>query len=564
MYIVAHQDDSLLFQSPDLLRDIRSGRCVRTVFLTAGDAGKEESYWITREEGAEAGYAQMAGVADEWETSLIGAGEGHPIRLETLRADPRVSLVFMRLPDGHYPAGIGTALYHFESLLKLWNGKHGEMPAESSIEAVDESTTYDYDELVDALAAMMDSFKPQWIATQNYSGTFASEDHPDHVATARFVDEAQQLYALPHQLIGYEGYETSSLAANVSGELLEGKEEAFLAYGKHDEDACSEGSGCAAEYELWLERQYTLAPVETMGVVADAGYAQTADSGDAVGLDGSRSSVEAGHALTYEWTQTAGPAVDLDGVATPTPSFVAPPAEASLSFLLTVSDGTDTNTDLVDVQVEGPAPTPTAIAGAAQSVASGATVTLDGSQSVDPYRLPLTYEWMQIAGPAVSLAGASSAKPTFSAPSGPASLVFSLVVTNAATSSAPSAVTVAVGPPPSGAGDPPFGSSSPAPPGDGGKGLRLSRHRVELLVGGRKPARRVVSVLGPERQRVWCTGRLPRGARCSAVGARGIVVEAAPATREFGVYRLTVHIASRSGTVKRELAVRLLAASRSS
>jgi len=36
MYIVAHQDDSLLFQSPAaLLQEIASGRCVETVFLTA-------------------------------------------------------------------------------------------------------------------------------------------------------------------------------------------------------------------------------------------------------------------------------------------------------------------------------------------------------------------------------------------------------------------------------------------------------------------------------------------------------------------------------------------------
>src|SRR5205085_11614279 len=38
MNIVAHQDDDLLFLSPDLLHDVQSARCVRTVFVTAGDA----------------------------------------------------------------------------------------------------------------------------------------------------------------------------------------------------------------------------------------------------------------------------------------------------------------------------------------------------------------------------------------------------------------------------------------------------------------------------------------------------------------------------------------------
>src|SRR5258705_4526894 len=48
MYFVAHEDDSLLFQSPALLRDIQSGHCVQSVFLTAGDAGEGQSYWGAR------------------------------------------------------------------------------------------------------------------------------------------------------------------------------------------------------------------------------------------------------------------------------------------------------------------------------------------------------------------------------------------------------------------------------------------------------------------------------------------------------------------------------------
>src|ERR1700694_2302046 len=37
--IVAHEDDDLLFLSPDLLHAIQAGRAVRTVFVTAGDSG---------------------------------------------------------------------------------------------------------------------------------------------------------------------------------------------------------------------------------------------------------------------------------------------------------------------------------------------------------------------------------------------------------------------------------------------------------------------------------------------------------------------------------------------
>ena len=59
MNIVAHEDDDLLFLSPALLRDVRRGRCVRTVFVTAGDASERVGgtadqrsvYWHAREVG---------------------------------------------------------------------------------------------------------------------------------------------------------------------------------------------------------------------------------------------------------------------------------------------------------------------------------------------------------------------------------------------------------------------------------------------------------------------------------------------------------------------------------
>ena len=100
MQIVAHEDDDLLFLSPDLLHDVQSGRCVRTVVVTAGDAARGTAYWQARESGSRAAYARMAGVPDVWTTTDAGVA-GHPIPLLTLAGDPRVSLAFMRLPDGN-------------------------------------------------------------------------------------------------------------------------------------------------------------------------------------------------------------------------------------------------------------------------------------------------------------------------------------------------------------------------------------------------------------------------------------------------------------------------------
>ncbi len=85
---------------------------------------------------------------------------------------------------------------------------------------------------------------------------------------------------------------------------------------------------------------------------------------------------------------------------------------------------------------------PTANAGAAQTVNGGSTVVLDGSRSVDTNSppLPLTYTWVQSAGPAVALQDSGLAKPFFTAPSvsagaAPVALTFQLVASNGFASS---------------------------------------------------------------------------------------------------------------------------------
>ena len=71
-------------------------------------------------------------------------------------------------------------------------------------------------------------------------------------------------------------------------------------------------------------------------------------------------------------------------------------------------------------------------AGADQTVAEGASVTLNGSGSSDPESANLTYTWEQTSGtPTVTLTGQNTATPTFTAPRellANAVLVFSLTV----------------------------------------------------------------------------------------------------------------------------------------
>ena len=118
--IVAHEDDDLLFISPDVLHAIQAGSLVRTVFLTAGDDGMPASYWMTREEGPLAAYALMAGAANSWTQSDAGVS-GHPIPLYTLAGNPNISLAYLRLPDGNL-SGSGFPSTGNVSLQQLWQG----------------------------------------------------------------------------------------------------------------------------------------------------------------------------------------------------------------------------------------------------------------------------------------------------------------------------------------------------------------------------------------------------------------------------------------------------------
>jgi hypothetical protein len=76
--------------------------------------------------------------------------------------------------------------------------------------------------------------------------------------------------------------------------------------------------------------------------------------------------------------------------------------------------------------------TPWAVAGSPQTVKSGQNVTLDGSASDDTDKDQIKYQWTQVSGPKVSLSGATSAKPSFTAPnvSEPTILKFYLTVTD--------------------------------------------------------------------------------------------------------------------------------------
>ncbi len=124
-------------------------------------------------------------------------------------------------------------------------------------------------------------------------------------------------------------------------------------------------------------------------------------------------------AARLSWDQTAGPTVSFDTSAQ-NPSFQAPEVagDATLTFALTVDDGSASDSDSVNVTVEdlGSNLPPTADAGFDQTVDEGTPVSLDGSGSLDPEDQPLAFGWVQISGPSVTLSDPNAVEPSFFAP----------------------------------------------------------------------------------------------------------------------------------------------------
>ena len=198
--------------------------------------------------------------------------------------------------------------------------------------------------------------------------------------------------------------------------------------------------------------------VATLLPVAGAGPNQSVASQALVTLDGNASFDPNGFPLTArQWTQIGTPAVTLSAPTASITKFTAPAvpfgsAAVTLTFQLTVTSAAGTSlpsTVTVTVNPPATAGTPIANAGAAQTVPSGAIgVALNGTASSDPNGGTLTYAWVQSGGTPVTLTGANTATPTFTAPTlAPGSpnsvLSFALTVNNGVNSaSALTTVTV--------------------------------------------------------------------------------------------------------------------------
>jgi len=219
--VVAHQDDWQLF-----LGDVAAARAASGpttfIYLTAGDDGRDSTYWLTREKAAlrSTRIALGAGGRGEFACGVINA-RAHPIRECTLGDSKSF---FLRLPDGKRN-GRGFSRYGNQSMRKL---RVGNIPV---ITAVDSSTTYKgWNDLAATVAALIDTSANEstTVHTMDPNVAVNPHDHFDHRIAGALIETLRG--GRPWRVRYYVGYALSSRAPNRSNEQVRAKTALFLAY----------------------------------------------------------------------------------------------------------------------------------------------------------------------------------------------------------------------------------------------------------------------------------------------------------------------------------------------
>ena len=253
----AHYDDDLVFANPTLLQALDRGWRARSFFFTASDAGAGMSEYVDgRERGIRAAYDVMRGATGPWSDRSVTLRSGLTVTVTRPDGDDRISLSFLRLPDGGLRGG-GYAKTGWESLAKL---ESGEL---TSIRTLDTGQAVTLDLLSRTIAELVAGYDPTSVISHHPGfADAAGDDHPDHQSVGRIVTAAVDAGLIDADLAQYAiGYPGARHPANIDPALLGRKLEVFAAYGAHDpvvtRDAVDDYLHVRGFGE-WLQREYLL------------------------------------------------------------------------------------------------------------------------------------------------------------------------------------------------------------------------------------------------------------------------------------------------------------------
>ncbi|MBB3159318.1 LmbE family N-acetylglucosaminyl deacetylase [Microbacterium proteolyticum] len=228
--IWAHYDDDLLFAVPTIDEAILAGHGVRQLFLTASDAGSGMSPYVdARETGIRAAYDVMRGSATAWSDRRTVLSNGVAVTTTSPDDDPRISLSFLRLPDGGLTGG-GWYATGYRTITKLLRGEV------SSLTTLDTGQDLTVAKLITTIAAFVADAGATAVLTIVPDFAEASEgDHPDHSGAGRLVAAAVDTGLLDGSIVRYAvGYPGHTWPANLDDGAVARKLAVFAAYGAHD------------------------------------------------------------------------------------------------------------------------------------------------------------------------------------------------------------------------------------------------------------------------------------------------------------------------------------------
>jgi hypothetical protein len=247
VYVHAHQDDWQLFMGDRAYNSVQVATKVVFVYTTAGDGGQGTSWWIPREQAAQAAVDSYIG-SGAW-TCANQVVNTHPIRR---CAKGKAVSYDMRLPDG---MASGEGVLGHGSMMLLRDGNI------TTLAAIDASTTYtSWTDLVNTVRGIIDlesgnlSAPYVEVHAPEYTRSLNPHSHADHLATGDIMQAANATRSW--NASWYIDYQTQFMPVNLTQAAHDIKQLSFYAYDNYMGSRGLGRSQWETDYQAWLWRTY--------------------------------------------------------------------------------------------------------------------------------------------------------------------------------------------------------------------------------------------------------------------------------------------------------------------